>query len=207
MSGNYPVWANQYDLWTPQIQTEKEEYWYALCFAYVLAENRCVVTKFEKDNPVKGAPEIYADNPLSPNNRESFWNTVLLPYIKSNPPGPLYKGGVTASPPPTPASGGQTANAAHLLIDKVTELYKLWNKEYCKGQVLEHVGLDKEAYFKYFSYADFVTKDSGLIQIKKYAEIHGCADLQSLFEEIAFHTKAVRKELYHLLVDEFKYFG
>ena len=194
LSGNYPVWANQYDLWSPQINADKEQYWYALCFAYVLAENRCMVTKFEKDNPVKGAPEIYADNPLSPNNRDSFWNTVLLPYVKSNPPGPLSK-------------GGATADAAQLLIDKVTELYKLWNKEYCKGQVLEHVGLDKEAYFKYFSYADFVTKDSGLIQIKKYAEIHGSADLQSLFDEIAFHTKAVRKELHHLLVDEFKYFG
>lgn len=187
LTGNYPIWANQYDLWQPEIEADKEKYWYALCFAFVLAENRCVVTKFEKDNPVEGAPEIYADNPLSPNNRDSFWNTTLLPYIKDSEKESSY-------------------DAAFALIGKVTELYKLWNKEYCKGQVLEHVGLDKEAYFKYFSYADFVTKDSGLIQIKKYAELHVCEDLQGLLEEISHHTKAVRKELHHLLVDEFKYF-
>ncbi|MFN6087679.1 MAG: hypothetical protein ACK47E_02925 [Cyclobacteriaceae bacterium] len=54
--GRYPLWANQYDLWMPNIKSELEKYWYSLCFAFVLAENRCVVTKFEKDNPVKGAP-------------------------------------------------------------------------------------------------------------------------------------------------------
>ena len=81
LTGIYPVWANQYDIWAPQIKKEFEDYYYSLCFAFVLAENRCVVTKFEKDNPVKGAPEVFVDNPLCPANPESFWSTTLAPYV------------------------------------------------------------------------------------------------------------------------------
>ena len=82
LNGQYPVWANQYDIWQPTIKKEKEIEWYALCFAFVLSENRCVVTKFEKDNPVKGAPEVFVDNPLCPTNKESFWATTLQPFIQ-----------------------------------------------------------------------------------------------------------------------------
>ena len=123
----------------------------------MLAENRCVVTKFEKDNPVEGAPEVYVDNPLCPTNKESFWNTTLATEINK-----LDKN-----------------NTARLLVDAITELYRYWNANYCKGQVLENVGLHNEPYFKYFSYPDFLTPSSGLIQIKKYAELEGAADLLS----------------------------
>ncbi len=50
----YPIWANQLDIWRPEIPSDLEETWYAHCFAFVLAENRCVVTKFEANNPVVG---------------------------------------------------------------------------------------------------------------------------------------------------------
>ena len=63
LSGQYPLWANQYDIWPPIIHPELEKYWHSLCFAFVLAENRCVVTKFEANNPVLGAPEVFVDNP------------------------------------------------------------------------------------------------------------------------------------------------
>src|ERR1017187_9428145 len=85
LNGVYPVWANQYDIWAPNIKKEFEKYWHSLCFAFVLAENRCVVTKFEKDNPVKGAPEVFVDNPLCPANKESFWSKVLDKEIVSKP--------------------------------------------------------------------------------------------------------------------------
>ena len=71
---------------------------------------------------------------------------------------------------------------------------------------MENVGLDQEAYFKYFDYADFVTPYSGLIQIKKYAEIHNAEKILSLFEKITEQTKKVKEEIYQLIVDEFKYF-
>jgi len=81
--GKYPSWANQYDLWQPNISEDLKQDWFALCYAFGLAENRCVVTKFEKDNPVIGAPEVWVDNPMSPNNQESFYRTTLQKEIKN----------------------------------------------------------------------------------------------------------------------------
>jgi len=192
LNGVYPVWANQYDIWSPQIKKESEACYYSLCFAFVLAENRCVVTKFEKDNPVKEAPEVFVDNPLCPANPESFWSVTLESYITG------VQGGSSASP--------RNDNFALQLIVKIKELYRLWNLSYCKGQVLQNVGLQDEPYFKYFDYPDFLTPYSGLIQIRKYAEIHGKEDLQNLFKEISLLAKKVKEEIYRLLVEEFRYF-
>jgi len=182
MNGVYPVWANQYDIWAPRIKKEKEKYYYSLCFAFVLAENRCIVTKFEKDNPVKGAPEIFVDNPLCPANKESFWSNVLDKEIVNEP------------------------LLAKTLVDKIKELYTTWNFNYCKGQIIKNVGLQDESYFKYFDYPDFLTPHSGLIQIRKFAEQEGNEDLLNIFKEISELTKKVREEIYNLLVNEFKYF-
>lgn len=41
--------------------------------------------KFEADNPMNGAPEIYVDNPMSTNNPGSFWNIVLDDQIIKRP--------------------------------------------------------------------------------------------------------------------------
>lgn len=182
LNGNYPVWANQYDIWPPQIKLELENYWYSLCFAFVLAENRCVVNKFEENNPVKEAPEVFVDNPLCPTNKNSFWSTTLDAEIVAEP------------------------NAALLLVEKIKELYRYWNLHYCKGQYLYHVGLQNEPYFKYFDYPDFLTPHSGLIQIRKYAEQEGLHDLLELFLEVIKLTKLVKAEMYRLLVVEFGYF-
>ncbi len=133
LNGAYPIWANQYDIWPPQITENQQAYWHSLCFAFVLAENRCVVTKFEADNPVPGAPEVWVDNPLCPTNRNSFWCTTLEAEIVQQP------------------------DAAYLLVEKIKELYRHWNLNYCKGQHLENVGLHNEPYFKYFDYPDFLT--------------------------------------------------
>jgi hypothetical protein len=182
LNGIYPVWANQFDIWIPNIKPELEKYWHSLCFAFVLAENRCVVTKFEKDNPVKGAPEVFVDNPLCPANPDTFWATTLDKEV-------LKEHGL-----------------AFTLVNKIKELYKTWNVNYCKGQYLQNVGLENEPYFKYFDYDDFLTAYSGLIQIRKYAEINACSDLLDLFAEIQSLTKRVKEEIYRLLVVEFKYF-
>jgi len=182
LNGAYPVWANQYDIWPPQIKPNLESYWYSLCFAFVLAENRCVVTRFEANNPVKEAPEVFVDNPLCPANKNSFWSTTLDAAIVTEP------------------------DAAFLLVEKIKELYRYWNLHYCKGQYLENVGLHNEPYFKYFDYPDFLTPYSGLIQIRKYAEQEGLADLLELFIEVVKLTKLAKAEIYRLLVVEFKYF-
>ena len=152
----------------------------------MLAENRCVVTKFEKDNPVKGAPEIFVDNPLCPTNKESFWSTTLQPFIEQQ--------------------NIDKENVAVLLIHHIIELYKYWNHNYCKGDYLYNCGLHNEPYFKYFNYPDFLTPYSGFIQIRKYAELLVEVELLNRFIEISKLAKAVKQELYNLLVDEFKYF-
>jgi hypothetical protein len=182
LNGVYPIWANQFDIWAPTIPKQKEKIFYSLCFAFGLAENRCIVTKFEKDNPIKGASEVFVDNPLCPTNPESFWSTILNSEIVSEP------------------------QLASELVGLVKELYKKWNQKYCKGQSLYSIGLQDEPYFKYFDYKDFITPYSGLIQIRKYSELHNADDLLNLFDKIAAKTKEVREEIYRLLTKEFAYF-
>lgn len=182
LNGQYPVWANQYDIWPPEIPDDKKSEWQDLIFAFVLGENRCVVTKFEADNPVPGAPEVFVDNPLCPANPESFWSTILRPAIS-----------------------GISKEAAYL-IDAVNELYRLWNHEYCKGQWLKHVGLQDEPYFKYFNYADFLTPYSGLVQLRKYNELHPSPELGSKIEAVWEASKTVRQRIYEMLVQDFGYF-
>ncbi|WP_395043935.1 hypothetical protein [Flavobacterium sp.] len=177
-----PLWTNQYEIWQPNIQDDLKIDWYALCYAFGLAENRCVVTKFEKDNPVIGAPEVYVDNPMSPNNQNSFYKTTLQKEIK------------------------KSKSVALELANEIELFYQFWNLNYTKGQTLESVGLHEEAYFKYFDYPDFVTKDSGLIQIKKYADINECSDLLEKITTIQEKTKKVKEEIYRMLIEDFKYF-
>ena len=92
------------------------------------------------------------------------------------------------------------------LVTKIKALYKHWNLNYCRGQVLQNVGLHDEPCFRYFDYPDFLTPYSGLIQIRQYAAIHGKEDLQLIFREISTLTKKVKEEIYRLLVEEFGYF-
>lgn len=71
---------------------------------------------------------------------------------------------------------------------------------------MQRVGLQDEPYFRYFDYDDFLTPNSGLIQIRRYADLNGKADIQAMFENISKKTKTVKEEIYRLLVEEFKYF-
>lgn len=182
VNGRYPIWANQYDIWAPNISKDREKYFYSLCFAFAMAENRCVVTKFEKDNPVAGAPEVFVDNPLSPLNPESFWCSTLQKEIVKEP---------------------QLAND---LVELISKLYRTFATQYCQSGIIRNVGLHDEPYFKYFDYPDFLTHNSGLIQIKKYAVLNNKEDLNGIIKQITEKTKEVKEEIYRLLVDEFKYF-
>jgi len=181
-SGRFPIWANQFDIWVPKIPRAMEDYFYSLCFALGLAENRCVVTRFEADNPIAGVPEVFVGNPLSTNNTDAFWYMFLDKHILSNP---------------APAMN---------LIASIKELYEHWARKYCGEGLILSVGLKDEPYFKYFHYNDFLTPDSGLVQIRKFAEINHKVDLLQKFEIISERTKKVRDEIYRVLVEDFKYF-
>ena len=123
---------------------------------------------------------MFVDNPLCPTNPDAFCSIMLGSEVSD----PL----------------------AISFVEAIKLLYKYWNSEYCKGQFLENVGLNDEPYFKYFDYPDFVTPYSGLIQIKKYAEINGKIDILEKFEPIKQLSKQVKERIYDLLVNEFKYF-
>lgn len=182
ISGKYPLWTNQFDIWKPNIKKELKKYFHSLCFAFGLAVNRCVVTKFETDNPVGGAPEVFIDNPLSTNNLDSFWNTTLDMHIVKRPA------------------------TAHKLVEAIKELYTYWARTYCPEGIIKNVGLKDEPYFTYFDFEDFLTPDSGLIQIHKFADLNGKSDLLKRFEDISEKAKKTHEEVYQLLVVEFKYF-
>ena len=183
IQSNNPLWCNQLDLWPPNIPDKFAKKFFALSFALVLSEASCVVTKFEKDNPIAGAPEIFLDNPLSPNNSESFLSTTLAPAIE--------------------ASGNVQAKSQLKLI---RELYRVWSLNYCKGRTQENVGLEDEPYFKYFEYPDFVTPNSGIVQIKKFANVRGALDLINMLDDLSSNSKAIKEEIYRMLIEDFKYF-
>lgn len=182
VNGKYPTWANQMDIWAPKISKDKEKCFYSLCFAFALSENRCVVTKFERNNPIEGAEEVFIDNSLAPNNPESFWSVYLQNEIDIGDP------------------------LAIELVNLIKKLYKVFALTYCQSGIIKNIGLHDEPYFKYFDYADFLTPNSGLIQIRKFAELHNKEDLNEIFKQISEKTKEVKAEIYKMLVDDFKYF-
>jgi hypothetical protein len=183
LNGRYPLWVNQYDIWNPIIEEKLKVEYYSLCFAFALADNRCVVTKFEKDNPIKGAKEIFVDNPMCPTNPKSFWSLFLED--------PIQDGSVIALN----------------LVHQIKEFYKYYNKNYCMGQFKYDVGLGNEYYFKFFNYVDFLTPHSGLIQIKTFADKNDKKDLLEKINRINETTKDVRNAIYNFLVDKVKYFS
>ena len=129
-----------------------------------------------------GAPEIFVENPLSTNNPGSFWNTTLDEYIANGPA------------------------IARNLVDAVKELYGYWAQKYCKRGSIRNTGLKDEPYFRYFKYVDFLTPTSGLIQIRKFAEVTNKVDLLQQFENVSGHTKKVREDIHRLLIEDFGYF-
>ena len=92
------------------------------------------------------------------------------------------------------------------LVKAVKTLYKYWAQEYCEQGIIEKVGLQDEPYFRYFSYADFLVPTSGLIQIRRYAEINNQVDLLEHFEDISRYKKDVRDSIHQLLIEEIRYF-
>ena len=107
VNGRYPTWVNHLDIRKSEIKLKLEACFYSLYFTHVLIKNRRVVTKFETDNMVPGAPEVYVDNPLCLANDEAFWSTTLDSEIVANPP------------------------LAHKLVEAIKELYCVWARDYC----------------------------------------------------------------------------
>jgi hypothetical protein len=63
------------------MKIETAVYQAGFCIAY--AENECVETAFPANNPIRGTPELVINNPMTPVNSGSFWNSTLLPYCST----------------------------------------------------------------------------------------------------------------------------
>lgn len=182
VNGRYPLWANQFDIWKPDAKPNEFAQLFSLSAALILAENRCVVTRFPADDPVEGAPEVTIHNPLATNLDGNFWSKVILPNI---------------------------TNSAEVdaLIDKVNAIYNLWQAKYCASGWISNAGLEDEPYFNCFNYPDFLLPTSGLIQIRKFAMQGGKEDLSALFSELSVCAAHVRQRLFDLLEHRLNYFN
>ena len=110
VNGRYPVWANQLEIWAPELDSRSLRDIESLCFSLCLAESRAVVTRFPKGDPVAGAALLRVRNPLCPIDPESFWSTVLAPALVRRP------------------------KLAWQLAEAVRSLYAHWKVQYCGGQ-------------------------------------------------------------------------
>lgn len=191
--GNYPLWLNLSNLWPPDfsaVSPETEATFYRLCFAYGLAENRCIEVIFPADDPVPGAPAVRVENPLCPSNPDAFWATTLAPafvgFEKSDDP-------------------------ATALVRAVQAVYRHWAVAHATEGPVAAPLLADEPYFRHFqpAYPPILTRRAGLVQLRKYAELYPTQseELNVLLSRMRKQATAVRQELHRVLVQELQYFS
>lgn len=193
LNNNYPLWFNQYSLWKPdftRVTPDIEATFYRLCFAYGLAENRCVELTFPADDPVPGAPTVRVENPLCPSNPDAFWATTLAPAFA----------GLEKSDDPAAA-----------LVRAVQAVYRHWAVAHAADGPVFAPLLADEPYFRYFqpAHPPVLTRRAGLVQLRKYAELYPSQseELSVLLSRMRKQTTAVRQELHRVLVQDLKYFA
>ncbi|MBC7448127.1 MAG: hypothetical protein H7330_08720 [Hymenobacteraceae bacterium] len=110
---------------------------------------------------------------------------------------------------PNPQSATADENPAAGLVRAVEAVYRHWMMRYTATGPLAPAGLEGEPYFKHFHYPSYLTRHAGLVQIRKYAELHAdaCVELLGLLADMRRRATAVRGELHRVLVQELNYFG
>jgi hypothetical protein len=175
----YPMWIDADGMWGPSIPKSLEKQTFQTAFAIAYAENECVETYFPADNPVKGAPELFIGNPMTPLNRDSFWSLVMRPYIGANAP-----------------------QSVRDLVDSVDRVFRTW-KELFKV----HTELPVSYEQPYFINDRGLTRAAGLIQIKDYAIENNVASLLAGLADVQACLKAAKEEFFDLVNVGLDYFG
>jgi hypothetical protein len=175
----YPMWVDADDLWEPPNPEKLTQGVFQTAFAIGFAENECIDARFPANNPVKGASELTANNPMTPHNPNSFWSTIMRPYLR-----------------------GASPNVA-TLVASVDDMFSVWRKLIGKrGEVpisnkpylLDDTGL---------------TLTAGIVQIRDYArETEDQSLLQSL-SRIQEVLKSVKGDFFGLVTSSagLDYFG
>ncbi|HAT9646604.1 TPA: hypothetical protein JBI63_08690 [Legionella pneumophila] len=178
----YPLWADALQFWAPQITKQNNETIIKYIFSIGLADNECVETVFPGNNPQIGVPEVYVENPLTPNNPESFWSKTMAPFFINKNCGD---------------------DLPYRLVHSVIKLYQEWEKRFIRTNIIE-VNFSKP----YFISKGFLKKSSGIIQIRDYAESTDDQILMELLSEVRLLLRETKNEFYNYLVsaDGLNYF-
>lgn len=178
----YPMWVDSDDMWEPTIPAHLEKRVFQTVFAIAFAENECVETYFPANNPVKGLPELFVANPLSPLHSELFWSKVLWPYIEEGSQSPLVSE----------------------VIDAVNGVFVAW-KGMFKG-VPEIPFINKRAYS---IDGHGLTRGAGFIQIRDFAVANGNELLLEKIGLVQGGLKKLKDDFFELLTaqDGLNYFG
>jgi hypothetical protein len=168
---SYPQWVHDEELWVPDIVDEQAFTNYAFAIGY--AENECVETIFPAHNPVHGAPEIHVRNPMTPNNPQSFWKTVMEPAITNR------------------------RDTAQSLIQAVNALYKEWATRFVNIPEIQ-APFDKP----YFIDKGTLRKTAGILQIRHFAEAMCDEELLALDAKVKELLRATKQEFHDYLTHE-----
>ncbi len=175
-SEGYPMWVDAMEMWglepTPNITK--------IAYAIGFAENECVETIFPANDPIRGIPELFVINPLSPNSKDSFWSKEMKPIFVND------------------------SSAAHRLVNSVDRLFSNWEKYL--GDRNEITVTYKRPYF---IGRGKLSANSGIVQIVDYAKEMDVKELLDLFKDVQENLNKVKKIFHEMLLnmDQVNYFG
>ena len=175
----YPTWIDADGMWAPEISSAQHQHVFQMALAIAYAENECVETYFPANNPVKGIPELFAENPMTPLNPASFWNITLEPYVKKQP-----------------------SVLVQTLVSAVDKVYALWEQRFARVSELP-ISYSRP----YFIDPRGLTKTVGLVQIKDYAIENNVAPLVEALDDVQKNLRALKDEFFRVVTVELAYFG
>ena len=178
---SYPMYVDNENLWPIDEEKITDEILKS-CFAIGFAENDCIEATFPANNPVRNAPEIVVNNPMSPLNENSFWCEYMQSFFNKAP-----------------------EDVYDQLVQTVNHLFQEWKKEFEANPVV-HVTY-KKPYF--IGGHRILTRQAGIRQIKDYANHYEKENLKMAYQNLQEKLDSVKKKFYTMLIDKngLDYFG
>ena len=173
------MWVDADGMWAPSISKSLHKPTFQIAFAIAYAENECVETYFPANNPVKGAPELFVGNPMTPLNSESFWSRILQPFTDDD-----------ALP------------SVRNLVEAVDSVFQSWSDLF-KTRVEIPVSYSPP----YFIGEGRLTRAAGLIQIRDYAIANNLPSLLAGLEIVQERLKATKDKFFEHVNARLAYFG
>jgi hypothetical protein len=175
----YPMWIDADSMWAPQIPEKLQPRVFSMAFAIAYAENECVETYFPANNPVKGVPELFVGDPMTPLNPDSFWSVILKPYVQEN-----------------------ATHSVRTLVGAVDAVYDDWKRRF-RGVAELPVSYARP----YFIDPRGLTKTAGLVQIRDYAAENSITPLVDAFDHVQSCLRALKDEFFECVTVQLDYFG